>query len=449
MNPTETTHSRSWRLNNNQNQVNKILGYRIRLLTAITLGVIAGACWWLWQSDTKYVGKFYLLLAPISSGASEVELKNQVELLQSSQLLKPILDKFLLQEPDLINSTKSPLTIKQLSNTKIVEVAYINQDPLKIQLVLKEIANGYLHYGVKSHQSQFNQQSGLIKQEYSQLQQRVTQSQKKLDNFRSSYRLYNPEQQEKLKQEQLAKLEMELYQTQIQLQETTTLFKTLEQQLKVTPEQAIASGDLTESPYYQSLVKQLQEVEIILAQESSIYLEASPNIQVLKEQQKSLQNLIKKEESKIPQNQQGQLKITTIPNALRLSLNQQYIQAANQVQVLQSRKTALEEQIKTLKIQMEKLPILTRRYEELQQKINQETSDFNQFLKTQEQLRNENSQSSPWQILSKPQLSKYSAYPSPQKNLVLGLLSGLSLGLMLSVFVETLLAPLFYKKNLH
>lgn len=132
---------------------------------------------------------------------------------------------------------------------------------------------------------------------------------------------------------------------------------------------------------------------------------------------------------------------------MRLSLNQQYIQAANNIQVLQSRQIALEQQIKTLKSQVQQRIILARRYAELQQKINKETTKLNHYSATQEQLKNETPQSLPWQILSKPQLSEYLTSPNPQKNLILGLLSGLSLGLILSVFVETLFVPLFNKKN--
>jgi succinoglycan biosynthesis transport protein ExoP len=456
MNPTDSTYlenhqrqvySRSWRLNNEQNQVDKILGYRIRLLTALILGVIAGVCWWIWQPQSKYVGKFYLLLAPLTESENEVEIATQAELLRSSRVLTPILEQLSLQDLDLNYPTKSPLTIKRLEHTKIVEISYDNQDPLKIELVLKEIANGYINYGSESHQTHFNQQSAIIEKEISQIHQRVSESQKQLDIFRSSYPLYNPEQQIKILSEQLANLEMESYQTQIQLQETTTLYQTLKQQLNVTPEQAIASSDLSESPYYQNLVKQLQEVEIELAQESTIFLEASPNIQALKEKQKNLQDLIKKEEIKLPKNEEGQLQINSNPNALRLSLNQQYIQAANNIQVLESRKIALAQQIKTLKSQFEKRLILAHNYAELQQKINRETTKLNHYLANQEQLKNETTQSLPWQILSKPQLSEYSTSPEPQKNLVLGLLSGLSLGLILSVFVETLFVPLPYKKN--
>lgn len=455
MNPIDSTYlenhqhqvySRSWQLKKEQNQLDKILGYRIRLLTAVILGVIAGVCWLTWQPQSKYVGRFYLLLAPLTESENEVEIATQAELLRSSRVLMPILAQLSLQDLDLNHPTKSSLMIKRLEHTKIVEISYENQDPLKIELVLKEIASGYINYGIKSHQTHFNQQSGIIKKEISQIHQRVLESQKQLDIFRASYRFYNPEQQAKILFEQLANLEMESYQTQIKLQETTTLYQTLKQQLNVTPEQAIASSDLSELPYYQNLVKQLQEVEIELAQESTIFLESSPNIQALKEKQKSLQNLIKKEEIKLPKNEQGQLQINT-PNSLRLSLNQQYIQAANNIQVLQSRKNALELQIKTLKSQFEKRLVLARSYAELQQKINREKTNLNHYLVTQEQLKNEPPQSLPWQILSKPQLSEYSASPDPQKNLILGLLSGLSLGLILSVFVETLFAPLSDKKT--
>ncbi|GFE70456.1 hypothetical protein [Chroococcus sp. FPU101] len=456
MNPTDSTHSK-----NHQHQIysrpwqfkdNQFFGYQFRLLTAVTLGVMTGVCWWLWQSETKYIGKFYLLLAPIPQKSTntlaqysenELELSTQTELLQSSQLLKPILAQY----PDLDEQSKNPLIIKRLEQTPIVEITLEDQDPYKIEQVLKQLATAYLSYKIEATQTPDNQQSGLIKKELSQINQRLSQSQKQLDTFQSSYSLYNPEQQTKLLAEQLAKLEMESYQTKIQLQETTTLYQTLEQQLKMTPEQAIASTDLSESPYYQNLVKQLQEVKIELAQETTIFLDASPNIQALKEKQKNLQTLIEKEEAKILKNQQGEITINSSPNALRLSLNQQYIQAANQIQVLQSREAVLKEQIENLKSQIKKIPVLAHQYAELQQKIKIEKKNLNQYLESQNQLKNETTQSPPWQLLSSPQLSKTTTVPTPQKNLILGLFAGSSLGLIFSLLIENLFTPLFNKKN--
>lgn len=456
MNPTDSTHSK-----NHQHQIysrpwqfkgEQIFGYQFRLLTAVTLGVMSGVCWWLWQSETKYIGKFYLLLAPIPQNSTntlaqysknELELSTQTELLRNPQVLKPILAQY----PDLNDQSKNPLMIKRLEQTPIVEITLEDQDPYKIEQVLKQLATGYLSYRNTATQTQDHQQSGLIKKELSQINQRLSQSQKQLDTFQSNYSLYNPEQQAKLLSEQLANLEMESYQTKIQLQETTTLYRTLEQQLKVTPEQAIASTDLSESPYYQNLVKQLQEVKIELAQESSIFLESSPNIQALKEKQKNLQTLIAKEEAKIPKNQQGKITINSSQNALRLSLNQQYIQAANQLQVLQSREAVLKEQIENLKNKIKKIPVLARQYAELQQKITIEKTNLNQYLESQNQLNNETTQSSPWQLLSSPQLTKITTAPTPQENLILGLLAGSSLGLIFSLLIENLFSPLFNKKN--
>lgn len=438
-----------------RNPVNPF-GYQIRLLTALTLGAIAAVGWWFWPSEPKYLGKFYLLLAPIPQNQTdslteysknELEFSTQTALMRNPQVLQPVLAKLSLPYSNFSESATSPLTIKRLEQTPIVEVTYEDRDPLKIEQVLKNLASVYLDYGMKSQQNQSPQQSRLIQKELSQINQRLSQSQQQLDTFRTSYNLYNPEQQAKILSEQLAKLEMDSYQTKMQLQEMTTLYQSLKQQLNLTPEQVIASTDLSTSPYYQNLVKQLHEVNLELAQKSSVFLADSPVIQELKDKQKNLQDLIQQEQAKIPKDRQGQIQVNSSPNALRLSLNQQYIQAANNVQVLQSREKIIDEQIQSLKSQIEKIPALSRRYTELQQQFNREQSSLNNYLTAQNQARKETVKSSSWQLLSKPQLSKVPTSPDPQKNLVLGLLSGASLGLLTSILLESLLTPLLRKKN--
>ena len=184
-------------------------------------------------------------------------------------------------------------------------------------------------------------------------------------------------------------------------------------------------------------------MEIQLAQESARFLETSPTIATLKEQQQNLLPLLRTEAQTALGNNFVESAIAdpslASPSSLRLGLNQQFIQTANQIEVLEVRSSALEQEIQLLKEQISQVPSIARQYSELQQELKIATSSLIRLLTAQQELQLEVAQQAkPWKVISPAQEPKSPFYPNIPLNLAKGTFAGLLLGVLTALLRDRL-----------
>jgi capsular exopolysaccharide synthesis family protein len=454
-----------------------ILIHRLRLIALVTVGVTTAVGVWTLRQPQQYRGQFQLLVElgqeqpslekvvlegqiPADGEGNQstaIDYDSQIKVLRSPKILKPIIGE-LAQEGypqldyknlvGLSGTREQALKITRLENTKVLEVSYQDRDPQKIIFILKKISDAYLNYGLKSRQTELNQGIEFVKNQLPQLNRQIEQHQQQLQKFRQQHNLINPEQQANYFSQQLVNLETQALETQAKLQETQALVTRLQEQLGVNSQQALAASYLSESPRYQNILNQLQEVEIQLAKESVVFLEDSPVIATLKEKKANLIPLLQAEAHKALGNnlseQVNNSPDLASPSSVRSNLNQQFIQTTNQLELLKMRSQVLATQIETVKEQIKQMPTLTRKYNELQRQIELANNSLNRFLDAQEKLQIDAAQkASPWSIIAEPTVSEKPISPKPIPNLSLGMLAGLILGIF-TAFLTEKLTPKFH-----
>lgn len=443
-----------------------ILKHRLRLVIAVTFGVTAAVGVWTFQQTPTYEGKFQLLVGdPIIQqnntvnqaileelGVREVDYATQIAVLQSSSILNPIIERIQQQYPNvtyesLAGGQRPLLSISQLKETKILEVAYLSTDRSQIEYVLNELAKAYLRYSLDERKIQINQGIKFVDDQLPRLRQRVNARQGQLQRFRQQYNLLDPEQRAKELSDLEFKLQSLYIDLQVQMREALSLNTLLKSQLGLSPDNAIASSYLSESPRYQNLLNQYQEVEIEIAKESARYADDSPIIKTLKDKRDRLLPLLRQEaQSVLGARFDPKLKNSDLssPSTLRLGLNQQYIQANNQVQVLQQKKEAIEKQLKDVGKQIKMMPAIARQYMDLQREMNVATDSLNRFLEAQAKLQIDAAQQTvPWQLISETAIGDHPVWPKPVRNLSLGLIAGFLSGIAAAFLLERL-DPVFH-----
>src|SRR4028119_1144566 len=128
---------------------------------------------------------------------------------------------------------------------------------------------------------------------------RVDKLQGQLQAFRQQNNLLDPESQGQQLSTRVSAIEQQQWDTQVKLREASSLFAALSNQLGLTPEQAIATANLSEAPRYQQLLNQLSEVEAKIAKESARFTEDSPTIVALRNQQRNILPLLQQEAQKV------------------------------------------------------------------------------------------------------------------------------------------------------
>ncbi|MDJ0576450.1 MAG: polysaccharide biosynthesis tyrosine autokinase, partial [Xenococcaceae cyanobacterium MO_234.B1] len=395
-------------------------------------------------------------LSLISEDWTGLDYETQIEVLRSPSTLEPIIKKLAVRYPDLeysslIRAKKSPLKIEQVDETKILNVSYTNTDPEQIEFVIDNLAQAYLTYSLEERRAAVNQGIEFVSEQLPRIRGRVDELQEQLQTFRQRYNLLDPEKRASLLSERQVAFEEKYFNTQVRLNETKTLYNILQAQLGKPPQEAIATSYLGESPRYQKLLNELQEVEIQLAKESARFASENPLILNLEDKKSHLLTLLQEEAIKVlggkVSSEIDYSAAAPSPSSLRSELDSKYIQAANEIKVLEIRESALALAIEQLNKSIEQMPVIARKYTDLQRQLTVATASLNRFLEAEETLELQAAQQAlPWQIIAQPKVTEGPVSPNVPRNLALGVIGGLLMGMGAALLAERL-DPVFHSSE--
>ena len=445
-------------------QLVSMVKHRLRLICAVVAGVTATTTILTLTQEAKYQGSFQLLVEPVAKEQEDplaalqpdlggLDYETQIEVLRSPRVLNPIIKDLAakyaeINYGELIQPKRSPLKIEQLDETKILEITFTDPDPNKIQFVLDKLAASYLSYSLDDKRAKAKQGIDFVESQLPEVTGRVDELQGQLQAFRQQYNLLDPEKQAQILAQQRVNFELKYFDTQTRLKETRSLYTLLQKQLNLNPQQALAASYLSESPRYQNLLNELQKVELDLTRESSRFSAENPVIQNLEEKKTSLLTLLQQEAgSVLGQNLANSVDNSsnlTSTSSLRLALIQNYIEAANQIEILELKKRVLEDEIAKLGNFTKQMPVIARQYTDLNRQLLVATESLNRFLTAKEELQLQVAQQAlPWQTISAPTVLIDPVSPKIPQNIALGLLSGLMLGCAAALLAERL-DPVFH-----
>ena len=449
-------------------QLLNVFKHRSRLMGIIAVGVTAASVLWTFVQEPKYQGSFKLLVEPVSKQKDETTLsilgqdwggldyETQIEVLRSPDNLQPIVREIKQQYPemeygDLVAIKDSPLQIEQVDETKILKVSYTDTDRDKIDFVLGKLSQHYLNYSLAERRAEVNQGIEFVGKELPGIRDRVDKLQGELQEFRQKYNLLDPQQQAQILSDKKVSFEEKYFDTQVKLSESEALYTTLQSQLGKNPTEAITNSYLSDSPRYQNLLAELQQVELELAKESVRFSAQNPTIVALEEKKANLLPLLEQEAIRVlgRNYSQGMDYATSAPSpsSLRSQLDVQYIQTANMVEILKIRASAIGNSLQKLDTTIEDMPEIARKYTDLQRELTVATESLNRFLAAQEELQLEAArQALPWQLIANPIQKEDPVSPSIPRNLALGMIGGLMLGMGAALLAERL-DPVFHSSE--
>ncbi|MFM7354812.1 MAG: GumC family protein, partial [Microcystis aeruginosa] len=295
----------------------------------------------------------------------------------------------------------------------------------------------------QERKTEINQGLDFVNAQLPVLRERVNTLQKQMQQFRQQYNFLDPDKEATRLSQQLTTTEQDYRAAQVALNEINSRYQALQQQVGLAPDQAIIATYLSESPGYQDLLKQLQEVEVELAKQSAVFAKDSPIIATLEEKRANLLPLLQNEAQrtlgeKLPQTV-GDSPALVSQSALRVQLTQQLVEAANTRQTLEIKVESLARSLEQQKASVKNLAVLARRYTDLQRELEIATTSLDRFLEEQQKLQLKVAQQVvPWQIISPPEVGENFVSPKPVRNLVLGVIGGLVLGLGAAFLAERL-----------
>jgi polysaccharide biosynthesis transport protein len=288
-------------------------------------------------------------------------------------------------------------------NSDIFRVDFQDPDSQKVAVVLEAASQAYLDYSLSSKQTDIRRGIEFVDQKLPDLRGKVDLLQGQLQSLRLENDLIDPSSRGDQLSGQVSAFSQEQLEVEVQLKQMREVYQDLTKQLK-QPGETTASSALTQNPRYQALLDSLLALDSEIAEASTLYLDASPDMQVLKEQRTKLLDLLS------VQGQQSEQEIVS------------------QIRELEAREQALNQALQGLNAGVDDLSGISRRYTDIQRELEVATENLTQFLAKREALEIDAAQREiPWEVVTPPTKPLPQPVSLPQ-NLLLGGMLGLLLG---------------------
>ncbi|AFY41939.1 polysaccharide biosynthesis tyrosine autokinase [Nostoc sp. PCC 7107] len=372
----------------------------------------------------------------------EIDTATQLNLMQSSGLIQKAVDKLRREYPDItVGDVKSALALNQLKTkednvaTKIFQVEYTAQDPVKTQKVLTAVREVYVEYNKQQQDARLQKGLQIIREQLSKASEEVNAAESNLQRFRRNQNLIDPVAQAKALEDALNNVEQERRTTRSQYQEAIARQKSLEEQLNRSPQNALVASRLSQSTRYQGLLNEIQKTELALAQERLRFTDETPTVQKLQEQLISQKALLEQEvgrtlgtkssgvvssrDSLLEQGQFGQID---------LNLASSLVETQTTIVALSARDQTLAQKETQLRLEIKRFPPLLAYYNRIQPQLQFSRERLEQLLRAEQQLRQELAKGGfNWEVVEEPH-NGVQLGPNLQQNLLLGAVVGLMLG---------------------
>lgn len=406
-----------------------------------------------------YESSMQLLVEPFYKGGnnqfvevdSSVDLATQLKLMQTSNVFQQAVDLLSTDYP-FINAGElsSSLAIardkgKDDAASKIIQLSYKSDDPVKTQKVLQTIKKVYLDFNAAQQEARLKKGLAFIDAQLPKVREKIAKAQNDLDRFRQSHNLLDPGQRVATLTTIINDMEGQERTSRIAYQEAQSRYNTLRSQLTIPLDVGRISSRLSQSPRYQTLLNEIQKIEFTLASQRLRLTDTNPAIQILEAQRQSQLQLLQEEMARVLGQNANQLTEDQKALLRQGSLNTTDIELFRQLtalqvdlSVMQTRLQGLAQKKQQLQTELKQLPVLLTAYDQLQPKIKIEQDALQELLKARQQLSLEIAKGGfDWQVVEEPQLGNQVGNDE-KRNLLLGVVVGLMLG-GIAAFVREML----------
>ncbi|MEM9978049.1 MAG: polysaccharide biosynthesis tyrosine autokinase [Cyanobacteria bacterium P01_D01_bin.2] len=411
-------------------QLLTVLRRRSLMITGVAAGVMGTVMFNTLRQEPVYEGNFEVLVEPVNADnnlsdlsgllaeaaptqQSGLDYETQVQVLRSPELIDQVLAELKTVDPDLdYGSLLKDLTIQRVGETKIIQVSYQGNDPVKIQATLDALSAVYLKYSLDERQTNLRQGIQFVDAQLPELKGRVDELQGQLERFRKAYNFIDPTTQNQQITGQAQELSSQRLAINQQLAQARANYELLQG----------AGGSevaLQTAPVYQQLIEELRQVETEIATELTRFQPGSLAIQVLQDKRQRILPVIEAEAQRV--------------------LNAKYAEAENAIEILETQNQTIAAAEAQLQSTLTQLPTLARQYSDLQRELDIAVGALGRFLETRETLQIEAAQTEiPWELIDAPTQPETPISPNAKRSLVLGIVASLLVSVGAALLLEKL-----------
>jgi capsular exopolysaccharide synthesis family protein len=429
----------------NLGQVGSALRRRAFLIVGLTSVVATAAVLKAEQDPPVYQGEFEILTKPLTGenkaladvpqtlgsqrGIADTQSTiTTITVLKSRKVLVPVVEELQAKYPKLTYEMLAGNLTIQPEQENILQVQYLNADQKQVSEVSQALAKTFLQYSLAERRADVAQAIKFVKQEKLPIEKRVQSRQNELRNLRLENNLIDPAQKAGEVSNHIGTLTQQRLDNRVQLEQMVAKYQDLQTELAQEPGAEASNSLLSDNPRYQKLLDQIQEVNAQIAKRSAVFTDQEEGMTRLYEQKATMLSLLQQERERVNRDFQSRIR------------------------ELEARDRALDVKINSLNNYVKKLATITLKYDNIQRELQVATQGLTQFTTKEQALQLEIAQKQqPWQLLD-PKLTKVTkpdaVSESAKKNLALGGMLGLLLGVGAALVVDKLSNVFYTSKEL-
>ncbi|MEM8643130.1 MAG: polysaccharide biosynthesis tyrosine autokinase, partial [Cyanobacteria bacterium P01_G01_bin.54] len=400
------------------------------------------------------------LLQPTSALTNP--LATEVLVLQSRPLLAEVVSELDIKDP----YTGGPMPIGYIGNniqaeiltqTDVIRISYTSQRPKEAADVVNALMDAYIRHNIRTNREQAEKTRTFIEGQLPKVEKELSEVEQALRNFKENNNINSLSQEASLVTESLLTLENQILAQQRELLRLDARLNFLNQELGLTPAEAIAANALTQSTSIQAVYQQLQTVEQELAVQRSRFTDRNPTVLALLEQKQRLEALLEERIARVAEqttvNDLGILEAGAEEQTLRGTLVQDSLSRIGAQESL----AELQSEAEQYRRRAEELPRLEQQQRQLERKLQAAQLTYETLLAGLQEARvRENQEVGNARIVSRATVPSAAANAASLVSLeliaggILGGCLGLSMGMLLELLNRSLRteyeARSFFKK---
>jgi polysaccharide biosynthesis transport protein len=331
------------------------------------------------------------------------------------------------------------LKLKTIRGTDVMELSYKSTDKREAANVVNSLMKHYLASNVSTNRAEAIAARKFLSQELPKVERRVTEAEIALRRFKEKNRVVALDVEAKVSLESLGRLTEAITQSQGELAAAYTRSVALQNEMKLTTQQAVDLSSLSQSPGVQQVLTEYQKTQHELAIARTLYTNDNPKVVdlLLKEaaQKKELETRVTETVGNSNSLPKQNLQI----GELKQALTQDLVKSEVERLALTNQVGELRKVFIVNKSRLDSLPRLEQQQLQLQRQLMVAQTTYQELLRQFQLVQvMENQNVGNARVISEALVPEIAVSPKKPLNLALGGFLGLLLGAGTAILLESM-----------
>jgi len=206
----------------------------------------------------------------------------EAEVIRSNPIIIRTINELKLKDkkgaPMSMDAFLETLKLKTIRGTDVMELSYKSTDKQEAANVVNSLMKYYLESNIRTNRAEAMSAREFLSQELPKVEKRVTEAEIALRRFKERNRVVALDVEARVSLESLGKLTESITQSQGELAAAYTRSVALQNEMKLTTQQAVDLSTLSQSPGVQQVLTEYQKTQHDLAIARTLYTNDNPKV---------------------------------------------------------------------------------------------------------------------------------------------------------------------------